>query len=120
MLIRCCQIALILTVIFCTLPGCGDSDKKTPPPTSPPDPTMTMMSNCSKCHVLPGESEGRPLGPNKGPSLAHVGSEHAAEWLAKFIRNSKSVRPDSKMPSFQGMIKDDELTALAEYLANQK
>jgi mono/diheme cytochrome c family protein len=122
-LIRFCQIGLILMVLFCSLPGCGKSgaDGTSATPTGS-DPKMLLSMHCNKCHAQAGEPGGPTQGAAKGPSLAHLGSEpkHDVEWIAKYIRDSKSVKPDSKMPKFERMIRDDEILALAEHLAKQK
>ena len=36
------------------------------------------------------------------------------------IRDPKSHTPDSRMPPFEGKIEEDDLRALAEYLASLK
>jgi len=123
MLIRGCQISFLLTVIFCTLPGCGKSGSEgTSGAPTGSDPKIILGMHCNKCHAQVGEPGGPTQGVAKGPSLAHVGSEpkHDAEWIAKYVRDSKSVKPDSKMPKFEGMMKEDEVRTLSEYLAKQK
>jgi mono/diheme cytochrome c family protein len=119
MLVRRCQIVLTLIVLFCMQPGCGKSGTDAPPTV---EPTVLINLHCSKCHAQAGEPGGPQQGSSKGPNLSHVGSEpgHDAEWIARYIRDSRSVRADSKMPKFEGMIKEDELRALAEHLAKQK
>ncbi|HEV3384632.1 MAG TPA: c-type cytochrome [Gemmata sp.] len=119
MFVRHCQIVLALTALYCALPGCGKSGADAAPAS---DPKVLLNMHCSKCHAQPGEPGGPQQGTSKGPSLQHVGSEpgHDADWIARYIRDSRSVRPESKMPKFEGMIKEEELRALAEFLANQK
>ena len=66
---------------------------------------------------------GRPHGPGgRGPDLGKVGADesHTAAWLMEYVRNPKSKKADSRMPRFEGKIKDDDLTALADYLAGLK
>jgi cytochrome c2 len=65
---------------------------------------------------------GGMMGRNKGPDLAKVGEDpaHTVDWLMEHIRNPKAHKPKSRMPSFEGKIKDDDLRALAEYLASLK
>jgi cytochrome c2 len=60
--------------------------------------------------------------PGRGPDLGKVGQnpDHTVEWLMKYVRNPKSVKPESRMPSFEARIKDDDLRALGEYLASLK
>jgi hypothetical protein len=82
----------------------------------------------------PGGPPGGPGGPGpggpggfrgmmpRGPDLGKVGAnpDHTVEWLVKFIKSPKSVKPQSRMPDFETKINDDDLTALAEYLATLK
>jgi len=58
----------------------------------------------------------------KGPDLSHVGadSKHTTAWLIEHIRNPKSHKADSRMPPFEGKISEEDLKALADYLASLK
>ena len=58
----------------------------------------------------------------RGPDLGKVGqdSAHTVDWLKAYIRNPKSQKPESRMPGFEGKIKDEDLQSLAEYLASLK
>ena len=78
----------------------------------------------------PGSSPGGPGGPGgpgrggpgRAPDLAKVGADpaHTIEWLSNFIKDPKSIKSDSRMPGYADRITDDELKALAEYLASLK
>lgn len=73
----------------------------------------------------PGGPGGRgPGGPGgRAPDLGKIGDdpEHTVEWLAAFIRDPKSKKPDARMPPFPAQrINDEGLQALAEYLASLK
>jgi cbb3-type cytochrome oxidase cytochrome c subunit len=65
---------------------------------------------------------GGPGGGRRGPNLAKVGADpvHTREWLMVYIRDPKSKKPDSRMPPFGNQINDDDLGALADYLASLK
>jgi len=58
----------------------------------------------------------------RGPDLGKVGAnpDHTVEWFVKFIKDPSSVKERARMPKFEGRINDDDLTALAEYLASLK
>lgn len=58
----------------------------------------------------------------RGPDLAAVGRDpvHTVDWVMQYVRNPRSQKKDSRMPPFEGKIKDDDLRALAEYLASLK
>ena len=44
-----------------------------------------------------------------------------ADWLAAYIRNPKSMRPDARvMPAFEEDMTVAEIRSLAEWLANKK
>ncbi len=65
---------------------------------------------------------GGPGGPPGGPDLGKVGGDptHTVDWLMEHIRKPKSHKPNSRMPPFEGKIRENELRALAEYLASLK
>ncbi len=93
-----------------------------PPPAAPPGGSTDVAAgqrvfnaSCARCHTIGG-------GRRKGPDLGHVGADpnHTAEWLANYIRDPKSIDPDSSMPAFRGKINEPDLQALAEYLATLK
>ncbi len=62
------------------------------------------------------------MGRNRGPDLGKVGQDpaHTLDWLMEHIRNPKAHKPDSRMPPFEGKIKEEDLRAVAEYLASLK
>jgi mono/diheme cytochrome c family protein len=71
---------------------------------------------CVKCHTLD------PAGEPRKKDLSTVGSDstHTVEWLMAFIANPKSQKPDIKMPAFAQQLSQQDLRALAEYLASLK
>jgi mono/diheme cytochrome c family protein len=89
-------------------------------------------NDCARCHAVgggpagAGSPDGVPRmgrgGRNRGPDLAHVGQDpaHTVAWLMEHVRDPKSHKPESRMPSFEGKISEDDLRALAEYLASLK
>lgn len=104
-------------IVFVALVGCGKSN--THPPGSP---QALFDQHCARCHAQAGEPGGPRIGSSKGPNLAHIGSEpgHTATWLADYIRDPTSKRRDAKMPGFADTLKEEEIRALAEYLAGMK
>jgi cytochrome c553 len=68
----------------------------------------------------PGKG-GFPPFKAKGPDLGKVGQDptHTVEWLMEYVRNPKSKKADAKMPA-QTKINDQDLRAVAEYLASLK
>jgi cytochrome c551 len=110
-------LALGLTVSYSALHGCGPSK----PASSEPEALYEF--HCARCHARAGEPGGPSLGGSKGPDLGRIGSAKGmtAEWLASYIRNPKSVRPDAKMmPAFEGEMTEGEIQAMAEWLSKKK
>jgi len=87
-----------------------------------------FQANCVLCHSIAGQlelGEGYPnpaASSTPGPDLAKVGAdpEHSVEWLMRYIRNPKSVKPKSRMPPFEGRITDENLKSLVEFLSALK
>ena len=100
-------------------------------------------NNCARCHKLgetgggmaggppgaggggmtKGSAGGPPGGMANGPDLTKVGAEpeRTAAWLGDHIRNAKTHKPESKMPTFgPDKITDADLAQLAAYLAARK
>src|SRR5262249_19058794 len=73
-----------------------------------------------------GFGPGGPGGPRgmmgRGPDLGKVGAnpDHTVEWLVTFIKAPTAIKERSRMPKFEGKLSDEDLTALAEYLATLK
>jgi mono/diheme cytochrome c family protein len=111
--------ALALTALICTQPGCGKSGADSPPIG---DPKVLFDMHCAKCHAQTGEPGGPKLGSSKGPNLTHIGSETGrnADGIARYIRDPKSLSSDARMPKFEGVMKEEEIRTLAEYLAGRK
>jgi len=107
-----------------------------------------MVANgCFRCHAVngaraggpamggpggPGGGPGGPGGPRPGmggpggrmgggPDLGRAGGDpdHTVAWLMEYIKNPKSKKPEARMPA-QERISDQDLKAVAEYLASLK
>lgn len=66
---------------------------------------------CVACHSLNGQ------GGSVGPALDGVGKKFDADYIAKWLKDPLSVKPDSKMPKLplsEGDVK--ELTAFLSQL----
>ncbi len=98
--------------------GCGSD---APPAGAGPD--GLYQHHCARCHARAGEPGGPSLGGSKGPDLSKVGADPGmtADWLADYIRDPKSRRPDARlMPAFGDKMSADEIRSLAEWLAAKK
>jgi cytochrome c551 len=98
------------------LTGCGKSE----PVASGPQGIYDQ--NCARCHARAGQPGGPSRGGSTGPSLEKIGQEHNAEWLADFIRDPRSKRPDAHkiMPVFGGKLSEEQIKELAAWLAAKK
>ena len=67
---------------------------------------------CPMCHKMEG------VGGKIGPELSGVGTRKDAEWIKGFLKDPKSVIPDTKQPPFKGT--DEQLDALVTYLMSLK
>ena len=111
------SVASLAAFLMVVLPGCGPSK----PASSEPQDLYDF--HCARCHARAGEPGGPSLGGSQGPDLSHIGSAKGmtAEWLAAYIRDPKSIRPDAKlMPAFEGKMTDAEIRGLAEWLSKKK
>jgi mono/diheme cytochrome c family protein len=110
-------VAYVLVAYVLSLAGCGKSDP------GEGGPKVTYENHCAKCHARSGEPGGPGIGGSRGPDLSKVGANpaHTAEWLADYIRDPKSKRPDAKlMPAFGGKLTEAQIKELAEWLAAKK
>ena len=108
--------------------GCGASEHPVNPPADPkamapmngpPSGNAVFDKNCANCHMVMGPPGGG--GPKKkGPNLSKAGSEHDAAWIAGYIKNPKSQKPESKMPEFGSKLSAEEVNSVSEFLASKK
>jgi mono/diheme cytochrome c family protein len=116
-------------------PGASERSAPEVPPSEPSRPAganfdlvatgqgVFQANNCSRCHSVGGGGGGGMRGRGlRGPDLSRVGAKpsRTVDWLAEQIRNPQSHRPDSRMPGYAGKISEDDIHALAVYLASLK
>ena len=96
-----------------------------PPDTDPAYRPLTVL--CAACHTIQGTDLIGSDTEDGGPDLTHFGSratlaagmqENTPENLREWLRNPRSVKPAAIMGKTiaPGVLKDDELDALVEYL----
>lgn len=78
--------------------------------------TVFDAQNCAKCHSIAGQ------GSPRGRDLTRVGADpnHTSQWLIEHVKNPRAHNPNSRMPAFEGKITEQDLNALAAYLASLK
>lgn len=67
---------------------------------------------CVVCHMIRGK------GGKVGSDLSQVGTKRDEQWLWTFIKDPKSVNPQSKMMALKGS--EEDLEALVAYMASLK
>ena len=77
---------------------------------------MYEQNKCANCHAIAG------TGGKAGPDLSSEGanSKHTPQWLEAEIKDPKSHKADSSMPSYESKIKGKDLSDLAAYLGSLK
>lgn len=68
---------------------------------------------CRECHTING------TGGSSGPNLTNVGSRRSRDYIIEQIKNPKSHKADTAMPSFSRLPEQD-INALADYLSRRK
>ena len=80
---------------------------------------------CIGCHAIGGtNAQGRTA-----PDLTHFGSRstiaanrlpNTPEELERWIRNAPAVKPGAKMPVWEGVLSDEDIRAIVDYLESLK
>jgi ubiquinol-cytochrome c reductase cytochrome b subunit len=75
---------------------------------------VTFSTTCVGCHKIAGE------GGESAPDLTHVGARRDAAAIKRIIRDPTTDYPDTMMPTFGERLSEQQITALAEYLARRR
>jgi cbb3-type cytochrome oxidase cytochrome c subunit len=59
-------------------------------------------------------------GASSAPDLSRAGQTRDAAWLREWISAPEEVDPFANMPAFGGVLNDEQMTALVNYLAARK
>jgi nitric oxide reductase subunit C len=78
-----------------------------------PGGAVFQTKGCMNCHALDG------TGGTFGPALDTIGRKLSAEQIRTYVRDPKSVDPESMMPP-QTRLSDRELEEVAKFLSNRK
>ncbi len=77
---------------------------------------VVLGTHCMGCHVIQGDG----TSSNEAPDLTHIGQKRDAAWLAKWINDPGSIDESATMPSFGGILTDQQIQAVASYLSTLK
>lgn len=69
-------------------------------------------NSCQSCHAINGK------GGAFGPELSKIGAKRDLQWLTDYLKDPKSVMPDTQMPIVP--LSKEEVNAIAAYLATLK
>ncbi|MBI5826518.1 MAG: c-type cytochrome [Deltaproteobacteria bacterium] len=73
---------------------------------------------CFGCHeVKKGE---KMLGGLTGPTMVGIGDRLQPDWIYAYLLNPKVFKPVKDMPTYAGILSDDEIKMLAEYVSSLK
>jgi mono/diheme cytochrome c family protein len=102
------RIALLIGCVLLAAPAAAQS------PGEAPDPGRTVFfaQGCYGCHRL--GVAGTPIAYD----LSHVGRKYTRAELERWLRDPMSQKPTAHMPRLA--LTDDEIRALAQYLASLK
>ena len=87
-----------------------------PPATTSEEETAALVLGryCVSCHMIDGE------GASSAPDLTRAGAERDAAWLHDWISEPEAVDPFANMPAFGGVLSEEQMRALVNYLAARK
>lgn len=73
---------------------------------------------CYGCHLV--KERANTAGGVTGPTLIGAGQRLKADWIYAYLANPKVFKPVKDMPVYKGILTDEEMKAVAEYVANLK
>jgi cytochrome c oxidase subunit 2 len=86
-----------------------------------------LAGPCAGCHTVKGTKAAGKVGPelthlmSKQPSnIAGVLSPINQENLTRWVRNAPSVKPGTVMPKFEGVLPDDQINQIVQWLLTLK
>lgn len=79
---------------------------------------FSQRYSCYSCHQV--REDKRITGGLSGPSLISVGERLNPLWIYTFLKNPREVTQRGSMPTYAGIISDNDLLELTKYLATFK
>ncbi len=76
--------------------------------------SVTFSNMCVGCHKIAGE------GGESAPDLTQVGARRDAAAVKRIIRDPTTDYPDTMMPPFGERLSEQQINALAQYLARRR
>ena len=75
---------------------------------------ITLGRYCAACHMIDGE------GGSSGPDISRVGANRDAKYLREWIHDPSLVDFAATMPAFGGVLSEQQMSAVVNYLAARK
>jgi cytochrome c oxidase subunit 2 len=80
-----------------------------------------VTGQCAGCHTVKGTSASGKVGPEltefaSGPDVAGVLTPVNAENTERWVRNAPALKPGVLMPKFEGVLPDDTIDAIVNFL----
>jgi cytochrome c oxidase subunit 2 len=84
-----------------------------------------LAGPCAGCHTVKGTTAAGKVGPDlthiaSKPNIAGVLSPVNQDNLTKWVRNAPSIKPGIVMPKFEGVLPDDQIDAIVQWLLTLK
>src|SRR5438094_8584791 len=84
-----------------------------------------LAGPCAGCHTVKGTTAAGKVGPElthiaSKPNIAGVLTPVNQENLTKWVRNAPSIKPGIVMPKFEGVLPDDQIDAIVQWLLTLK
>ncbi|MBI3353636.1 MAG: c-type cytochrome [Nitrospirae bacterium] len=73
---------------------------------------------CYGCHSYP--KSGKVSGGLSAPSLVDAGKRLQGDWIYAYLKNPKSLIPVKRMPTYAGILNDNDMKNVAQYVTTFK
>jgi len=80
--------------------------------------SLFLEHRCARCHETGISSNGTPDLNMDAPALDGIGSRLREDWLARWIADPRSIRPDTHMPQIRIASRAENARAIAAFLAS--
>lgn len=73
---------------------------------------------CYGCH--PVKKAGKVVGGLSGPSFVDAGKRLRGDWIYAYLKNPKALIPVKRMPTYNGILNDNDMKAVAQHITTFK
>ena len=114
------------TVLFAALSARGETPAK---PAAADGKQLFVANKCNTCHAIQAagiekkkaeasDEDAKEKSDKKSPDLSSVGLERKADWMAKFLMKTETIKGEKHPRRFRGT--EADLKVLATWLETQK